>query len=51
VKTTEISAPKNYQAIKPENSPQLQALFNRAVGEMLNSYPPRGFKATTFPPF
>jgi hypothetical protein len=45
VKTTEISAPKNYQAIVPENSPQLQALLNRAVGEMLNSYPPRGFKA------
>lgn len=44
-KTAEISAPKNYQAIMPENSPQLQALLNKAVGEMLNSYPPRGFKA------
>lgn len=44
-KTAEISAPKSYQAIEPENSPQLQTLLNRAVSEMLNSYPPRGFKA------
>ena len=44
-KSLEISVPKNYQAIEPENSPQLQALLNRAVSEMLNSYPPRGFKA------
>jgi beta-lactamase class A len=44
-KTAEIAAPKNYRAIVPENSPQLQTLLNRAVGEMLNSYPPRGFKS------
>lgn len=41
----EVSAPKNYQAIVPENSPQLQTLLNRAIGEVLNSYPPRGFKS------
>jgi beta-lactamase class A len=45
VKNAEISAPKNYQATVPENSPELQTLLNRAVGDMLNSYPPRGFKA------
>jgi len=45
VKTAEISAPKNYRAAEPENSPELQTLLSRAIGEMLNSYPPRGFKA------
>lgn len=43
-RTTEIAPPKNYQAIVPEDSPQLQTLLKRAVGEMLNSYPARGFK-------
>ena len=41
----EIGAPKNYQALAAEDSPQLQTLLNNAVGEMLNSYPARGFKA------
>ncbi len=45
LKNAEISAPKNYQTAKLENSPELQTLLSRAVGEMLNSYPPRGFKA------
>lgn len=44
-KNPEISAPKNYQAASPENSPALQSLLNRAIGDVLNSYQPRGFKA------
>jgi hypothetical protein len=43
-KKTEISAPKNYRSVTPENSPELQTLLNRAVGEMLNSYEDRSFK-------
>ena len=44
-KNTEILAPKNYRAIAPETAPQLQTLLSNSVGELLNSYPPRGFKA------
>ena len=44
-KNVEISAPKNYQPLSPESAPELQTLLSRAIGEMLNSYPPRGFKA------
>ncbi len=44
-KNVEISAPKNYRAIMPESSPELQTLLSRAVGETLNSYQPRSFKA------
>lgn len=42
---SEISAPKNYAALAIENSPELQTLLNLAIGEVLNSYPARGFKA------
>ena len=45
VKNVEISAPKNYSAAVTENSPELQTLLSRAVGEMLDSYPSRGFKS------
>jgi beta-lactamase class A len=44
-KNIEIAAPKNYQAILPESAPPLQSLLSRSIGEMLNSYPPRGFKS------
>jgi beta-lactamase class A len=44
-KKTEISAPKNYRTAQLENSPELQTLLSRSIGELLNSYPTRAFKA------
>lgn len=43
-RSVEITAPANYRPIDLENSPELQTILVSAVGEMVNSYPPRGFK-------
>lgn len=42
----EIVPPSTYRPIAFENSPQLQSVLNEAIGDVLNSYPIGGFKAT-----
>ena len=44
-KTVEITAPTGYEAPDLQDSPELRTLLNNAVGEVLNSYPPGGFKS------
>ncbi|MGB7070015.1 MAG: serine hydrolase [Pyrinomonadaceae bacterium] len=44
-KNVEISTSKDYTPLKFENSPELQSILNTSIGEVLNSYPARGFKA------
>lgn len=41
----EISVPKDYRPASFETSTELQSLLETSIGEVLNSYPPRGFKA------
>lgn len=43
-KRVEIVPPANYQAVIPENSPDLQTILNDSIAEVLNAYPPAGFK-------
>lgn len=43
-KDTEITAPTGYHATTLQDSPELQALLNNAISEVLSSYPAGGFK-------
>lgn len=40
----EIVPPAAYQGLVPENSPDLQTILNDSIAEVLNAYPPPGFK-------
>ena len=40
-----ITRPAGYKELALANSPDLRTLLNNAVGEVLNSYPPGGFKS------
>ena len=44
-KNSEIAAPAGYQQPNFENSQELRTLLNDVIGEVLNSYPPGGFKS------
>ncbi len=44
-KTVEIVKPSNYVEFKTEHSAELQSILMNAIGEVLNSYGPRGFRA------
>lgn len=43
-KRVEIIPPPNYQAAVFENSLELQTILNTSIADVLNAYPPRGFK-------
>ncbi|MCA1607897.1 MAG: hypothetical protein LC730_00345, partial [Acidobacteria bacterium] len=41
----EVVPPSGYKPLAIENSPELQSILVKSIGEVLDSYPARGFKA------